>query len=117
VQPPSLLELVLAQRSLQPASLQPWMMWWIGVRHKTQLQPWSLLQLWFHHNKQRLQMLRCSGALFNLAFRLVRVKRQEEKEDGSYLDIVKRCLKDIWWQDMWWRGVNKRTFYDNYMNR
>ncbi len=62
----------------------------------------SSLQLWFRDNKQRMQMLRCSGALSNLAFRLVRAKGQESSFFSSerYLMsiIVKRCLSVYAWR-------------------
>lgn len=62
----------------------------------------SSLQLWFRDNKQRVQMLRCSGALSNLAFRLVRAKGQESSFFYSerYLMpvIVKRCLSVYAWR-------------------
>ena len=82
-QPPSQLGFVLSHGSLQLASLQ----------------------LWFRDNKQRAQLLRCSGALSNLAFRMVRAIGQEisfsvlNREEREFMSvIVRRCLSIYAWR-------------------
>jgi hypothetical protein len=74
LQPPLELGFALSQRSLQLASLQ----------------------LWFCHNKQRVQLLCCSGALSNLTFRLVRFEGQEIRFFKKL--IVKRCFSVHAWR-------------------
>jgi hypothetical protein len=80
LQPPSQLGFVLSHGSLQLASLQ----------------------LWFRDNKQRAQLLGCSGALLNLAFRLGRANEQESSflvfEHRFMSVIVRRCLSIYAWR-------------------
>jgi hypothetical protein len=84
LQPPSQLGLVLSHGSLQLASLQ----------------------LWFRDNKQRMQLLGCSGALSNLAFRMARGNGKESgflvfehsREHGFMSVIVRRCLSIYAWR-------------------
>ena len=63
----------------------------------------SLLQLWFCGNKQRAQLLCCSGALFDLAFRLARAANKQESrffevERCFTAVIMKRCFSVYAWR-------------------
>jgi hypothetical protein len=63
----------------------------------------SLLQLWFCGNKQRAQLLCCSGALFDMAFRLARAANKQESRFFEVQRcftavIMKRCFSVYAWR-------------------
>ena len=81
LQPPPQLRFPLSQHSLAIASLQ----------------------LWFRDNKQRGQLLCCSGALFDLVFRLARAANKQESRFFEFevcfiATIMRRCFSVYAWR-------------------
>jgi hypothetical protein len=53
------------------------------------------LQLWFRDNKQRAQLLCCSGALFDLVFRLARAANKQQSRFFEFPEFEGYCIAAI----------------------